>query len=121
MNALIKDFYSSDVPNLYAWDPVVREEIYFPLQLTIGLPEDEGGHTFQVMVATPEAVRKHVFDISSEGQMLLGKYLIVSDYSWKDILDTLNHVVESCEGRSWDDIVGKLSKIFWWEFEDYKE
>jgi hypothetical protein len=49
---------STDVKNLPRWKPKSPEEVYFPLHIEIGEKGQVGTYCFQVLVATPEALRK---------------------------------------------------------------
>lgn len=88
MQAVIKSISSSDVVNLESWKPKRLEDIYFPLELTIGLPDQEGGELFQILVTSPEAIRTH--QDPDLGDIFFARhYMIVFEYVWAEILAKL--------------------------------
>jgi hypothetical protein len=136
----IADYHSADVSDLASWSPDSLADIYFGLELSIGIAREEGADLFQVLVATPEALRKYssytphmlgrpceaTRDFERANPHLLGRYfparnmLVVMDYSWPDIRSVLEGIVDSCAGDSWDEIASKLSRYFHWEYEDHR-
>jgi hypothetical protein len=47
-------------------------------------------------------------------------HLIVVAYDFEFIRRTLDTFVERCSGDTWQQIAAKLSRIGYWEFEDYQ-
>lgn len=118
MKPVIRSFFSSDVSDLVSWEPNTLASVYFPLELVIGIPDKDGGDIFEVLVATPEALRVH----PELGRCFSGQHiLIVMEYDWSMIYSKLEELVSACEGVSWYDIALSLAKTFHWEFEDYQE
>ena len=118
MQAIIKEISSSNIYDLANWIPNELALVSIPLELTIGLPEDEGGDHFQLMVATPEAIRRR-FGTTLGSCFFARHWFIVEDYNWHAILTEIMKCVAACEGDTWDEIVTRLSRYFTWEFEDY--
>lgn len=42
-------------------------------------------------------------------------------YDYNRIEEYLRERVSECEGLSWDEVGGKLGRLGYWEFEDYRE
>jgi hypothetical protein len=112
----IKSIHSPDV-EIDAWRPESLEDVYFPLELEIGLAEKESASLFQIMVATPEGLRRNAKEtIISERGML-----VLSEFSWKIVHDALDRIIASSAGDSWQETVLRLQRYFFWEYEDYVE
>jgi Immunity protein 8 len=39
----------------------------------------------------------------------------------EDMLDHADKVLDICEGETWPEVAGKLSRYFHWEYEDYQQ
>ena len=63
----VKGYYSSDVENLSTWIPASLEDVYYPMEMSIGIRDEKQADIFQVVVATPEAIRLR----SSSAEMLV--------------------------------------------------
>lgn len=114
----IKDIVSSDVTNVWEWHPKNLEEIYFVLEMEIGYKNRDSADVFQVVVATPEAIRSRQKHLPS---YIPGReYFIVLSYSWENLEKELTKIVESCSCEIWEECVKKLTKYFLWEYEDHE-
>lgn len=113
----IKDYFSADIEELETWTPEKLKDIYFVLEIEIGLKTLENGHLFQIVVTTPEALRAR----ESRHRYLTGRhYLLVMDYKWSEIKKVINDLVSKCSGNSWNEVTSNLSRYFKWEYEDHK-
>lgn len=114
---IIKGYYSSDVENLSTWTPTSLEDVYYPLELSIGIAGDDRSDVFQVLVATPEAIRSRLF---GKTRCLIGRHiLLVTGHDWPSIAKYCASLVETCTEDNWEDAARRLSHFFCWEFEDY--
>ena len=108
----IKAYDSTDV-DVSWWTPDHYEDVYFPVELTIGAEGSEAGDLFRVLVATPEGLRKH-----GRGQVLAERAtLILDDVSPKLLREALESIVRRCDTGSWTESVLRLQRYFSWEFE----
>lgn len=113
----IRSIGSPDV-EFDSWKPSTNEEIFFLIEIEIGETGVEGADLFQVVVATPEALR---------ARSITGKYtirdrstIVVSNYDWKKIKNALEAIIRSCESESWETSTLNLQRYFVWEYETYK-
>lgn len=119
LRPVIKGYYSSDVKNLSTWLPASLEEVYYPLELSIGTRGDHRADIFQVVVATPEAIRSR---LSSKTRCLVGRHiLLVVEHDWPSISKYCESIVEKCSDDTWEKVASRLARFFHWEFEDYTE
>ncbi len=80
------------------------------MNFTIGI-DHRGGDNFQVRVISPRNLTGPK----------AGKFAIVlEEYSWTNLLEKVTCILAKCQGSDWDDVSGKLSMYFYWEFENYK-
>ena len=110
----VKTWSSPDV-ELESWVPDAPNEVYFLLELEIGVVGEERRDIFQVVVATPEGLRARARAnvIAERGT------LVVSEYSWRDLRRSIQSIVERCESPTWSESALKLQRYFEWEYEDY--
>ena len=107
-------------PDIEFWGEVpCVNDIYFLVQIEIGERGDDRQDLFQVMVATPEALRSR----ATGGAVLLvdRATLVVNELSWKTLMQELGRIVEVCCGSDWNESVLKLQRYLRWEYEDYDQ
>jgi hypothetical protein len=112
----LKTLMSPDL-DITTWEPTSLEEVWVALEMEIGLAGDEKADLFQVVVATPEGVRKHAREdvISKRGMLILSRFS-------SDVLkEALNQILSECAADSWNESVLKLQRYFYWEYEDYTQ
>ncbi len=115
MTPQLKGFDCLDLDPIDEWQPQEDEDVYYTLCLHIGLPNEDGADLFYVDVLTPQAMK--VFKVSNQ---ILTNPLIVSPYSWENVMAEVKTVLENCQGEHWSDISRSLSKRFNWEFANYQ-
>lgn len=111
--AHIQSFDCADVSeDLSRWVPDDPFEVDLWINLTIGLDGDSGGNNFQLHILTTQTVKNH------KGKK---KYSIVlKEYSWEQVLQSVDRILSDCVGYDWHDISAKLSERMQWEYEGYK-
>ncbi len=106
---------SSPDVQVHSWEPDSHADVYVYLEIEIGVDGGKGFEIFGLMVATPEALRRHAKGpVMSERAML-----VVSDFSWREVLKAVAGIVERCTCDDWNESVLKLQRYFRWEYEDY--
>ena len=108
------------------FDPDPRElpadpaKFSFLVTMTVGPAGGAGEETFSVQVCTPEWLAKRC---QSEGYVD-GRHIIVTSiggYSEHGLRSFLTKRVEQVTAETWRDVAEKVSRIGYWEFEDYQE
>lgn len=118
MIGVIKGYYSSDIEDLKGWKPSELADIYFSLEICIGPPDKSSSQLFELLIASPEALRKRM----SNADCISGRHiLIVSQYKWELIQAWIENTVRTNAEETWEKIAVRLSREFRWEYEDYKE
>ncbi len=118
MKAKIKSFYSSNVKDLDNYSPPDMENFCFLLELLIGPDKEDGEESFNIQVCTPKWL---LSNMKKDDIILANHYLIVMEYDFKRILNHIQKLVETCSGKNWDEVSEKVSRIGYWEFENYIE
>ncbi len=118
MKAEIKAIFSTDIENLELFQPNEEDNFSFPLRLLVGLKDEDGEESFDIIVVTPKwLIANHL-----KSEIIFGRhYLIVFEYNYQNILKRLEKYINSLDGNSWEDFALKIARIGYWEFEDYKE
>jgi hypothetical protein len=79
--------------------------------LDIGVEGQEGTTLFQALVATPAAVSR------AKGDDRHRRLLVVDSFEPQALAATLREYVSSVEAHTWDDVVERLRRNMYWEYE----
>lgn len=109
----IKAFYSPDVPNLQTFAPAHNEDVYFLLEILVGVKGEKPADIFSAIVATPQSIRTHHVHIKTTKT----KYILVAPYNWEALKTKLEHIVTLCNCHSFASSTEKLRHYFNWEYE----
>jgi hypothetical protein len=83
----------------------------------IGPDCEEGGHLFQILVCTPEWIRKEYLARGA----VWGRYmLIVSCFDHEQVRNEIARYLVGCSGKGFWEMAQKIARIGAWEFEDYQ-
>ena len=115
MKAEVKRLHSPDVDDLATWTPDSSE---FAILLQIfAAPEDSlGEESFDVTICSPSWLARRA---KEEYIVDARHHLVVIDYDYSRIATYVSNYVLRCDGSTWAEVAGKLSRLGRWEFEDY--
>jgi hypothetical protein len=116
MRAEIKRIHSPDVVNLKSFNPEHPDCFALLLQVMAGPEGEEGEESFDIVVCTLGWIQNI---LRKEGPLFPLYYLIVEEYDYGQIVQTVRGYIERCEGKDWREVAGKIARIGRWEFEDY--
>lgn len=95
--------------------PEDARSFFISLRLSIGRAGGERGvDNFDLNICTPSWLMRMGGD--QWGRFLL----IVDSYDYSRIVRLIEDYIDGCDGDSWGELALKLSRMFQWEFEDYK-
>ncbi len=115
MKAALKGYSSPDVDSLAEFVPENRKSFGFLLQLFVGPDTVDGFDSFDVIVCTP----KWLADTHSKDEVVIGRhYLIVFEYNFERIIEEVEAFLDLCTGQDWHEVVLKVGRLGYWEFED---
>jgi hypothetical protein len=118
MEIEIRDYSSADIDNISSWEPSSLDDVHFQLTLEICEKGKQGGNLFQLVVATPEGLRKAADSI--EGYEIPDRNLLIcADYNWDAVLARINRIITKCTRETWTATMSCLQRYFQWEYEDY--
>ena len=117
MRAELKRLHSPDVPNLVSWAPE-NKEFSILVQILVGPERSPGEESFDVTVCTPGWLS---WRLEQEKVINARHHLIVAKYDYSQLSNYLRTYVSSCEGETWQEVAHQLSRLGYWEFEDYVE
>jgi hypothetical protein len=80
----------------------------------IGIQGKEGADQFNFYVITPAYLMTHPEVRWGRG------YLLMPEFSWKEIKRMLERLVSSISASSWEEAAAKLCNYLEWEFENYQ-
>jgi len=89
----------------------------FLITALVGPRGESTQESFDIVVCTP----KWLLSKYDETEIILGKNkLIVLKFDMERILARIKKLFENCEGKDWNEIAVRLSRIGHWEFENYQ-
>jgi hypothetical protein len=117
MQAKLKELFSLDFDLATFW-PEKPDNFGFWLRAMIGPEDHAGADSFDIHVCTPEWLKSNY----SVSDTVWGRhFLIVFEYDRARIEAAIVRYCERCFGNDWQEIAQKISRIGYWEFEDYRE
>ena len=117
ITAEVKGIYTIDMEELEKYKPEDCECFRISIRAMVGPRGSEGQESFDVNVCTPAWLGK---EVAQEGFVIGRHYLIVSNYDPSFIKRIIRKFVERWSGESWHEVAQKVSRIGYWEFEDYR-
>lgn len=118
MRAVVKRFHSPDVDDLAKFQPDEPEKFGFLLQVMVGPKDQTGEESFDIEICTP----KWLMERYRKEDVIPGRHrLIIFEYNYQRLVQFIRDYCERWEGKSWEELAEKISRLGHWEFEDYKE
>ena len=117
MRAAIRDVIFDPDPRSLPDDPA---RFVLQARLLVGPSDDQGDESFYLTVCTPQWLAARV---RNEG-IISGLHLLIVDadsFDERAVRRWLEKKVSAMEAASWVELTARLSRIGWWEFEDYVE
>ncbi len=116
MRAELKRLHSPDIDDLEKYTPAQPDCFGFLVQAMIGPAGCQGEESFDMVVCTPEWLKR-----TRPAEFILGRHhLIVFKYDYKSLAAYIAALAEECTGETWQEIAQQLSRLGKWEFEDYR-
>ena len=116
MKAKLKNWYCPDIEDLPTYSPPQFDSFCFLFRAMVGVAEEEGEESFDIQVCTPKWLQSNM----KKADVIIGRhFLFVLEYHFDLIFSKIKKMIESCEGEDWDEVAQKISRIGFWEFEDY--
>ncbi|HTI09927.1 MAG TPA: immunity 8 family protein [Puia sp.] len=113
----VRSITSTEIIDLDTYRPIDLKSFSFLLTVSVGAKGTIGQDLFNIEVCTPQ----WLMDNHNQAEFVLGRRkLIVFEFDMQRILGKINSVFNGCYGKDWNEIAIKLSRIGYWEFEDYK-
>jgi Immunity protein 8 len=112
--AQLNSLSSTDTPSLETFRPEGPFGIY--IFAIVGPAGGAGGESFGITVCTPEW-----FEQNMKNSVVSGRhYLFVKEYNYEELQRFMMGYCSTSMGNSWAEVAQKVSRIGYWEFEDYK-
>ena len=117
MRAEIKSFegLGQEEPETYL-SPDPHDDSFW-LRMLVGPANEPGEESFDVLVCTPSWLARIV---SEEGPQIGRHRLILEHLDLRMAEAFLRRQVERLEAPAWEDLAVKISRLGYWEFEDYR-
>jgi hypothetical protein len=118
MKAAVRQIYSLDL-DLESFSPSNSDAFGLWLRIIVGPADDDlGEESFDLLVCSPSWLDQ---EARSKGPIIGRHHLIVANYDLDQIFSYLKDYISSLEEADWATLAGKISRIAYWEFEDYRE
>jgi len=83
----------------------------------VGPSDKDGAESFDILVCTPSWLQSEL----ATNKVLSGRgTIIVSEYDYDEIVRYLEKEIALCHDNDWSKAALKLSRIGFWEYEDYQ-
>ena len=119
MKAELIDLYSTDIPEpLSDFLPNVKDNFGFLVRMIVGEKSLGGEESFDFFLYAPNWLLSNY----KGDDIVFGiHYLIVFEYNYEKIYNTLRKYINNLEEKIWKDIGLKSGRIGHWEFQDYRK
>jgi hypothetical protein len=117
MNAELKTIMSLDVDDLAIWRPSA-EDFAIAIRLIVGPAGLPGEESFDLTVCSAAWISTRV---EADGIFDARHHFVVDGFNFPAIRSYFTRRVAQCEGETWSDIAAKLTRIGYWEFENYSD
>lgn len=106
---------SFDVDDLPSFRPEA-DEWAIGIRILAGPGDGPGEESFDLTVCSVDWVAAQV---RRDGVFDGRHYLVAGGFNWPVLSSYIERRVTSCEGSSWSEVAERLSRLGYWEFEDY--
>lgn len=108
---VIHGFYCSDHDPIEKWIPSDITSIDFWMDIYLGPDNNPSGEYFSVHVMSTKNIR-NIRNFKNK------KYILeIQEYSWGNIINKIDAILDNCNGNNWQEMTEKLRKYFYWEYE----
>lgn len=117
MQPVLKSLHSTDIADVETYLPDEEDNFGFTLRAMIGLMNEEGEESFDIVVCTP----KWLMGRYGPSDVLLGLHkLIVFKYDYLRLRQFIDKYLMRCSGNTWKEVADKVSLLGQWEFEGFQ-
>jgi len=118
MKALLKKIHSLEIEDdLNSYWPADPDVFGSWIRAMIGPDDEEGAEYFDMLICTPRWLQGEV----EKNDVFLGKgMIIINEYDYDKIIAFIKKQITDCHADDWLGIAQKLSRISFWEYEDYQ-
>ena len=117
MRPAIKNISTIDGGDPARFQPSDAGTFSITLRLLIGPAESVGEESFDVTVCSPAWLEK---ECERNGFVLGRHHLVVRSYDFGFVERVLAKLIARYSGETWPEIAEKISRLAYWEFEDYQ-
>ena len=115
MKAVLRIVESYDVSDMATWQPDTLD-FGLMVRLLVGPADGPGEESFDLMVCTGGWLAAQ----AASGPFDARHHTVVDSFDWPALRGYFQQQVEACVGEDWTEVAEKLSRIGYWEFEDYR-
>lgn len=116
MRAVVRSLTSYEVDDLAGWMPE-GSGWSVCIRVLAGPADGAGEESFDITVCSPAHLATRTRD---EGVVDGRHHLVMEWFDWPALQTYIEHRVNQCEGATWPEVAEKLSRLGYWEFEDYR-
>ena len=96
--------------------PANLDDFNVTLRLYAGPEGLEGEESFDIIICTPKWLLANNID---NDVIIARHHMIVFKYDYARIRSAIESFLKKCSGKDWNECALKLSRLGFWEFEDY--
>ena len=114
MKPTLVGIYSSDLPEGPVRLPDDASDCWVVMQADIGSDAEPGADAFTFHVTTPKFLAR---SLETDGHQLGRGLVVVPEFDWQVVEAAVLGICAHIEADSWSELVGLLSRHFFYEFE----
>lgn len=115
MRAELRALVSLEVDDLASWRPD-GEEWAVSLRILAGPAGEPGEESFDLVVCSAAWLGAQALE---QGLVDARHHLVADAFHWTRICSYIEKRVAGCEGSLWPEVAEKVSRLGYWEIEDY--
>jgi hypothetical protein len=121
ITAQLRSLHSADfdVPDtdLAKFDPDDREYFRVYIEAAIGPRGDDGAEVFGFDTCSPRWLLAN----PPQKGFAFGRWLLLPRWNYDIVVRSISDLCDRTSGQDWNEVAVKLSRMAYWEFEDYSE
>lgn len=117
ITAQVRGFYTAEMDKIEEYQPKDSDTFCVLVRAMVGPKGTKGEESFDIRVCSPKWLEQYV---EREAFLFGTHYLFVARYDVTEITKLITRFIDRCTGDSWEEVARKVSRIGYWEFEDYQ-
>ncbi len=112
----VKYYHSPDINHIEQWMPD-NDNVYYHLEMAIGLQDEQAADLYWVIIATPAGIAEARQRHDSLKSATRTRIIVLDHYAWEKVVARIESVLDSIMILDRQDSLEELLHHFNWEYE----